>query len=65
MSVVFGGGQGVLQYLCCADDEVRFLQHIAEEVLLLAVSTDLDQLVLFAQVRVKLFGVMLFHQMYL
>lgn len=55
--------QGILQYLCCADDQVRVLHHFAKEVLLFTFSSDRHQGILMAQVRVELLAVMLVHQM--
>jgi len=60
--VLVGAGEGILQDLCRADDQVHFRQHVGEEVLLLALSAHLHQLVPSAQVRAELIVVMLRHQ---
>lgn len=53
---------GIIQDLCCADDHVWVLHHFPEEVLLLALPTDRHHVVLTAQVRLELFGVMLVYK---
>jgi hypothetical protein len=56
-------GQGILQYLCCTDDQVRVLDLAAKEVLLVTVPTDRHQAIVPTQVGFELFVVVLFNQM--
>jgi predicted nucleic acid-binding protein len=56
-------GQGILQYLCCTDDQVRVLDLAAKEVLLVTVPTDRHQAIVSTQVVIELIFVVLVDQM--
>lgn len=56
-------GQGILQYLCCTDDQVRVLDLAAKEVLLVTVPTDRHQAIVLTQVGFEFFVVVLVNQM--
>lgn len=56
-------GQGILQYLCCTDDQVRVLDIAAKEVLLVTVPTDRHQAIVQTQEGFELIDVELINQM--
>lgn len=62
MSVLLLAYQSVMQKLCCADDNVLFLQHFPKEVLLHCLSADRQHFVVSAQVRFELILVMLIYK---